>query len=153
MAPYQALKCGAHPCNPSINQTTKKLPWCFPFSSGSQKSHHRMHWIIPLAELCFFIRNQPGPRSEWNYLDAWHAHLVTVSQDGPGDTNWCQCQWNNEAEKWSIPASWKTSWVPLFQNPMVRSAYKLPAWKPNRNSHMCLSTLLLFTVWVSPLDR
>ena len=28
----------------------------------------------------------------------------------------------------------ENSWTPLLQNPMVRSAYKLPAWKPNRNS-------------------
>ena len=26
IAPHKALKCGAHPCNPSINQTNKKLP-------------------------------------------------------------------------------------------------------------------------------
>ena len=30
----------------------------------------------------------------------------------------------------------ENSWTPLLQNPMVRSAYKLHAWKRNRNSHM-----------------
>ena len=27
IAPYKALKCGAHPCNISINQTNEKPPY------------------------------------------------------------------------------------------------------------------------------
>ena len=38
----------------------------------------------------------------------------------------------------------ENSWTPLLQNPMVRSAYKLPAWKPNRNSHITAAILLWF---------
>ena len=46
----------------------------------------------------------------------------------------------------------ENSWTPLLQNPMVRAAHKLPAWKPNGNSHMCPSTLPLFPDRVDPPD-